>query len=307
MMNLSALVLCWLVGLVEPWQANFVLSTSWKPKRDIKNNRRKEDIVIHRIKSPRLDMHYRIDGLELGIHDPELYYDHMAELCGECNNAVDYLATWKDESPIIGMVNVMLHWVTHDDDYEELPIPILRGLWLDDVTTASRYKRKGVGTALFQAIERDASELMKNMTLADHQNYPESIYSVPPHGMIEIGLVSVPTWEALEFYRSMGYQFAPWQDNASDKRQTLLGELARRLKLSWFCFKKRGEIQLVKRLDLPINASLRSHDDQRDMTDPSQTKGLLRLTEWTQLGSEVCQLTEKEFGFRQGERQQWFH
>jgi len=115
-MNLSALVLCWLVGLVEPWQANFVLSTSWKPKRDIKNNRRKEDVVIHRIKSPRLDTHYRMDGLELGIHDPELCYDHMAELCGECNNAVHCLATWKEESPTIGMAHVMLHWVTRDED-----------------------------------------------------------------------------------------------------------------------------------------------------------------------------------------------
>lgn len=254
-LNLVVALLCWLFPVVQPWQ-----SLAFAPWKKSRNNRK--EIVIHRIKSPRLGIHYRIDDLEISIDDPELYYDHGAEF-GEHNNAMYYLATWKDESPVIGMVEVMPDF--EDEDYKFCgKQPILIGLRLDDVVTAERYQRMGVGTALFQAIERDANELMESMELALHQNSTarSSIERRPPEdGRIDIRLCSARSQEALEFYRSMGYQFDPWQDK-SDKDQSTLGKLVKRLKWIRSRFDKTSSMELVKRLDANNHGSRRKQTEK---------------------------------------------
>ena len=196
MMNLLALVLCWFL-VVDPGPT-VALSTPWKLARG-NRNRRRADIVIHRIKDPWLEISHCIDGLEMNIDDPELYYDHCDDPHNH-PNSMYYLATWKNESPIIGMVEVGLDVVEEEDDFEKLPVPILRGLCFDAVRTARPYQRKGVGSKLFQAIERDATELMKNMTLAYHENNSEVSVLLPTHGMLEIRAWSVTKRKSLAFF-----------------------------------------------------------------------------------------------------------
>lgn len=200
LLKLAGLLISW---LVLPQQAP-TTTTSTISKAPHGNNRK--EIVIHRIKSPRLAIHFLIDDLELGIDDPTLYYDHCYSLCPH-NNAVYYLATWKDESLIIGMAEVAPDLGDNDD------CSVLQGLWVDDVVTARRYQRKGVGTAIFQAIETDANELMAIFSFAYRENNSSGIESRPEDGRIEMRLNSVQKRAALSFYRSMGFQFEPWQDD----------------------------------------------------------------------------------------------
>lgn len=74
-----------------------------------KSNTDGKEIVVHRIKSPRLGISHAIDDLEKKIDDPALYYDHCALMVPH-DNAFYYLATWKNQKTIIGMLEVFLIW-----------------------------------------------------------------------------------------------------------------------------------------------------------------------------------------------------
>lgn len=231
---------------------------------------------------------------------------------GYHDNAVYYLATWKGEHSAIGTVLVLPGWEydeedadedededdededdededededDEDEDYDDYDFnklqPVLYGLRLHNVATARRYRRMGVGTALFQAIDRDAPELMERMELALQQKIqrkfavlrrrragsrrcwhwfrrggrPSTGIERRPDGRIELRLCSVPSREALSFYRSMGYQF--------EKNQSTLEKSMKRLKWRWSSrFRNEaGCLKLVKMLD-PIN-----HDNWRNQTE----------------------------------------
>merc|ERR1740124_1379833 len=128
-----------------------------------------------RMSIPRLVIDHLIDDLKIRIDDPELSYDHDSEkTIIPHDGSVYYLATWKDEYPIIGMVQVGPDFLDEDDedgddDEDELP----RGLWIDYLITSKRSQRKGVATALVNAVESDARELLFNISSVSLDAYRE--------------------------------------------------------------------------------------------------------------------------------------
>lgn len=116
-------------------------------------------IEVYRIKSPRLAIHHSLDDREgVSIKDPELYYDHH-------NGEVYYLATWKGDEQVIGIMEVAPDVWMEDSEGNTVRRSHPRGLVLDCVATAKQYRRRGVATALFRAVENDAYEMMHAVAL----------------------------------------------------------------------------------------------------------------------------------------------
>ena len=169
------------------------------------------DLDIHCIKSPRLCIWYLLDDHELTIDDPDLYKDHCKELSGSnYPGDVYYLATLRGETTIIGMLEVTPRW-TFDDDLVRLEL--VQGLSIDDIHTAKGYKRKGVATALFEAVERDAAKLYAQMELVNADHAFEKL----PGGEVDLHLGSVGTKCALGFYQSTGFRLAEREGKNSQK------------------------------------------------------------------------------------------
>ena len=207
-------------------------------QRPCKNQSQKE-IVIHRIKDPNLYIGTnKFDDEEVGIDDPKLYYDHGY---GEHDNRVWYLATWKDEKTIIGKVEVLPDiYCYDDDDIYDYPVPILPGFILDKVAVAKKQKRKGVGTALLKRIERDIKDLVELMDLINRHAKLTGVVDHRSHlplEYVELRLTSADSREALLFYRAMGYQFKPREDDDkgsdNNKHKSILWKLKQRLTWTW--------------------------------------------------------------------------
>ena len=211
------------------WQHSFALSP-----RPWRRNQPKKEIVIHRIKDPRLKINHEIDDEKVDINDPKLYIDHMedSEFGGEHDNRVVYLATWQDESTVIGMVEVMPDVF---DWWDDEPLPKLPGLRLDEVTVGEQHKRKGVATVMFRSIERDAKELVELMDLVNRHAKLTGTDAKQYGKTIELRFTSIGSREALSFYRAMGYQFQSWQQQyiRNYRHPSILGKLRRRLTWTW--------------------------------------------------------------------------
>lgn len=127
-------------------------------------------------------------GNDIDLNDLKLYDD-----CFE-DGSMLYLATWENDTRVIGMVEVLpdkgdefmppralifdaqdLKDYVASDDIANVDVELLeqarkggagfnfRGLCFDDVVTNEHCRRKGVATALFRAIEKDAYELVERM------------------------------------------------------------------------------------------------------------------------------------------------
>ena len=239
--NLVAILLCWFVFL-EPWRASAI--SLWKPG----GQKNQKEIAVHQIKDPGLaGYQFKMEDGEASLDDPDLYYDHDPGYSG-IKNGFLYLATWKDEKAIIGMVAVIPFW--ESDDYEFVDDDdepwVLRGLILDDVATAKNHRRKGVGTALFQAIENDANELMDTIVLEAKTTH--SLTERLPGGKIEISLYSVRKRPAVAFYRSMGFQFEELQC-LRDGSLSVRGKLTKRLEWAWLYWREQCSMKMIKTLD----------------------------------------------------------
>lgn len=205
----------------------------YRTRCQLKHQRNKKQITIHRIKDPRLKINHEIDDENVDINDPDLYIDHMEEFGveHEHDNRVIYLATWQDESTVIGMVEVMPN-VNGYWDADRLPKFL--GLRLDEVTVGKKHKRKGVATNMFRSIERDAKELVELTDLVNR--HAELTGTAAEHygESIELRLCSVGSREALSFYRAMGYQFQSWQQYEGNYlHPSIFGKLRRRLTWTW--------------------------------------------------------------------------
>ena len=198
------------------------------------------EVVIHRIISKRYALQYFDVDSFINIDDPNLLYDHYARH-GKPNYNVFYLATWKDDITIIGHVDVLPGFECDDEGLDKLPI--LRGLCLVNVEVSKRCQRKGVGTALFEAIERDASELMEIM----EKSLRDLISGVQrtSDGSVELRLYSAQS--ALSFYRSLDFQFdsEPWQENDGEGITSIM-LLLKNLRWNWLC--RHRTPHLVKRV-----------------------------------------------------------
>jgi GNAT superfamily N-acetyltransferase len=187
-----------------------------------------------------------------GGREPRHYDPH--------DGTVYYLATLPNESLVIGLAEVSPEWTWDKDDPFHDGIPSsLRGLRLDNVMTATGYLRKGVATALLQAIERDAHELMDRMIIMYNttvlggtspvRQKPRRRIETRPDGRVELLLTSLRTRPALALYRSMGYQMEPWRDD-DDYNKTMSSVLfgkKRRRHWSWVTDKKyTPDFDLVK-------------------------------------------------------------
>ena len=184
----------------------------------------RREVVVHIIKNPRISVSHLV---EIG-DDIDLNFLKMYGNCFE-NGSMLYLATWENYTRVIGMVEVLPD--TGDEWRKELPEPFggknftFRGLDFDDVVTHRQHRRKGVATALFRAIERDAYELVERMEKCG------GMYCGPSDGRIRLQLV--PAKAALGFYRSIGFQIKPWKDDSVKKQQSYLQRLRDRLKWTW--------------------------------------------------------------------------
>lgn len=192
------------------------IPTPWKSTKP-------KEIEIHRIKSPRLRILDKIDIGELHVNDPDLYIDYCSE-CREHDEGVYHLATWKDESLVIGMVEVLLDIYYYKDSI----LPDLPG-----VMVARKHKRKGVGTAILKAVARDIEELAELMDLVNKHKKMVGEEKKDTHKHLELRLCTVFSKNALSFYRAMGFRFAPWIDDDSGIHLTIRRKLRRRLTWTW--------------------------------------------------------------------------
>lgn len=224
-------------------------------------------VVVHKIKDRTLSFSHLIHGGGIDINDLKLY--------GGCfeDGSMLYLATWENDTRVIGMVEVLpdngddlmpprafildaqdlKDYVASDEHISSVDVELLeriqkggesfnfQGLRFDDVVTCGRCRRKGVATALFSAIERDAYELVERMEKCGGK------YFGPSDGRIRLEVASVPTKAALGFYRSIGFQFKPWQDENVNKQHTYVQRLRDRLKWTWHRFNPKSHTQhLIK-------------------------------------------------------------
>ena len=204
-----------------------------------------KDIVVHKIENPRCDYYYEIDdGVDISaVYDYKDTFD---------NGSMLYLATWANETTVIGMMEVQPD--NEDDLYLDdvvLTVPttcsrsVFLGLSIDGATTSKRHRRKGIARLLFQEIERDAHELVERMKKSG------GIYNGPLDKRTRISLCSVNKKAALGFYRSVGFQFPLWKDESAKKRIGFLRRIGSRLKWTWRWLNPRaiGLAKLIKLLD----------------------------------------------------------
>ena len=203
----------------------------------------RKEVDVHKIVNPRYDFFDGID--DDGVDISEVYaFKNTFD-----NGSMLYLATWANETTVIGMMEVQpdVEYALYlDDVYITVPIrSVFLGLHIDEVTTTKRHQRKGIAKTLFHAIERDAHELVERMKRSG------GIYSGPLDKRIRISLCSVNTKAALGFYRSVGFQFQPWKDESSRKRVGFLRRIGRRLKWTWRWLTPRtmGLAKLIKLVD----------------------------------------------------------
>ena len=206
------------------------------------------EIVVHKIKDCRLSFSHLVGiGDDIDLNDLMLYDD-----CFE-DGSMLYLATRKNDTRVIGMVEVLPETVDEldaqelrdyvaSDDISSVDVEFLErleqarkggegftfcGLRCEDVVTNERCRRNGVATTLFRAIEKDAFELVERMKMCGGK------YCGPSDERIRLEVASVSRKAAMSFYRSIGFQFKPWQDGRVKKEQTYLQRLIDRLKWTW--------------------------------------------------------------------------
>ena len=197
----------------------------------------RKEIVVRRIKSPSFDTlnpRYSIDdtGLHYDYDSAETNADNVGEDDDDYDDAsVCYLATWKDDTRIIGNAQVSLDWeygrVWEEDEKKYKEVRVLQGLELASIRTSRKHRRKGVGTALIQSIERDAPELLQSMETSFRKSNPGCDIR-PPKGSIQLRLYPCDSNEALRFYKSLGFSWAHRGDQQYDDQT-----LGTKLKLIW--------------------------------------------------------------------------